>query len=65
MQRDRAKRFPDLTVQESVVVFSKQEFQVSGVDCREVGIVDVLRLAQHGSMNMPRAGSYLVGSERR
>ena len=65
MQRDCSERFPDLSVEELVVVFRKQEFQVIGMDCREVGIVDVLRLAQHGGMNLRRAGSDLVGSERR
>lgn len=65
VQRGRAKRFPDLTVEEGVVVFRKQEFQVRGMDRREVRFVDVLRLAQHNIMNVPRASSYLVSSKRR
>ena len=65
MQRDRAERFLDPPVEELLVVFSEQNFQVGGMDYREVGTVDVLGLAQQGGMNLLRAGSYLVRFQRR
>ena len=52
MQWDLAERVPNLTAEELVVVNSEQELQVIRMNCREVGGVDVLGLAQHFSMNL-------------